>query len=356
MGPRQLQVVVKWLRAVGNFVLSATVLAVLLGLIVLATIPLGPNFTPIFVGVVPTASVLLAIIIEWKVAPASRRRFARRSGSARRQVSWHIMALVIVVMGVLLIVALTPTLLERSRRSDDADEALQNFVLVSDTTLEDAGLTRTLAELERARRTLEGAWPIGEASPIRLAVFRNREEYLSITRAPGWSDGGTRCLPEGPLIAVPSEKAEGILTETAPSATPHHEMVHAQMCQSLGWQSFYSIPRWFHEGLAQLYSKNGLRQFPDRTMNRIWVWFKRDQLMAPSSFCIYKAEGSLSEVQLFYATTWEFTRWLARQYGLEALEAAAQAVEPEKPLDEALATYYLGSSCQELYEAWRRSF
>ena len=56
-------------------------------------------------------------------------------------------------------------------------------------------------------------------------------------------------------------------------------MVHATWCQSLGRSSFESIPRWFHEGMAQWYENQGWRQFPDRAMNRGAVWMDRGNLL-----------------------------------------------------------------------------
>ena len=84
-----------------------------------------------------------------------------------------------------------------------------------------------------------------------------------------WSGGYTSCQEEGVTVGVPLENASNVLEELPASRTPLHEMVHATWCQSLTRDLFRSIPRWFHEGMAQWYENEGRRQFSGQSAKSV---------------------------------------------------------------------------------------
>ena len=247
---------------------------------------------------------------------------------------------------------------DRSDRSrpEDAKIALGYFEVTNASSfMERARLERTLAEFERARRRLLDEWSQPkENSRIPLYLYNNRTEFLA-----GWglkeAAGAAACLETGPIIGLPLEQASQTGTEQPASNTPLHEMVHAMMCQSLGKNSFYSVPRWFHEGMAELYSEEGISRWHKRILNRLLIWKYRQDLMPPDTFCNYEAGGSAAEVSRFYATTWEFLRSLDGRYGRHALTRIIDLVASGATFEDSLLKQ-LGGTCSELYTEWIRAF
>ena len=131
-------------------------------------------------------------------------------------------------------------------------------------------------------------------------------------------------------------------------------MVHALMCQALGPEATHSVSRWFHEGMAQLYESEGPGTF-DGTVNRIMVWFNRNDLMAARPFCLASTWVSQAEMKLFYGTSMEFVRTLESQHGRDKLITVIQAVQKGEPFEESLHKH-LGGSCDELHEKWLASW
>ena len=337
------------LRTAGYVTLVGVVLFFLEALVV-ELIPLGPWFRWMVAVVAPVVAVLAAFWLMRLEPRASDllRRLGRVANAMPRP-------LALVLLFAIMTASLSPRLVEYFSRASDAEAALQEFYVIYSPNVEPPRVERTLAEFERARRRLEGQWPTPpkESPTISLRLFRNLREYQAVFGSGTWSVGGMRCEENGAVIGVPLEEASTFLSEEHPSRTPLHEMVHATMCQSLGTQAFYSIPSWFHEGMAQLYEGEGFTQLDERALNRFTVWFKRGDLMTPEEFCRYMPRSSPAGVSLFYATAWEFARSLEARHGRDALNAVVSEVASGRTFEDSLQTH-LSGACTSLYGDWSR--
>ena len=317
----------------------------------MAAVSLGPRFNPMAMIVAPLLALPLAIGISL-IRPSR----VNRAEKARKRLSWKTLALLFVIPLPMIAVAMGPRMADHLSRSVDAEASLRSFAPIYPMDVDPAGVERTLAEFERARRQLEGEWPAPGPSPrITLLLFRDLHEYRALTGL-DWYGGHASCTEHGVTISVPLEEAPSLFDEEVPaSRTPMHEMVHATWCQSLGPFAFRSVPRWFHEGMASRYQNEGFRQLPQRLLNRAAVWLQRDNLLSPSSFCGYTSGGLRAEERLLYGTAWELIRSLEAAHGEQALKSLLEDVKEGKSFERSLRDR-LGSTCEDLYSEWSRSF
>ena len=321
-------------------------------LVILEVVSLGPRFGTMTTVVAP----LIALPIATRLALIKPRSTSRSDEWVKRHPRKFAL---IFTVAILLIVglAMSPRFMEHRSRGGDAETALQSFIPTHGAGVDPSKVERTLAEFERARRHLVDKWQVPETSPpISLYLFRDIREYRAHMATFGreWSGGYASCLDDGVTIGVPLEDASNVFEESPASRTPLHEMVHAIWCQSLGRSFYSSIPRWFHEGMAQWYANAGWRQFPERAMNRWSVWIGHGGLLSATEFCGYTSGGSRAEIKLLYGTSWEFIRSLQAGYGIQSLNEVVDDVRSGKSFNDSLLDRF-GGSCGELYAAWSQS-
>ena len=250
---------------------------------------------------------------------------------------------------------------EEKKNAVTAEEARDRFALTlypgSGPEFNPEAVNQTLRELEDSFHRLQDIWVLPEtADKIRVWLFRNLQDYQTIT---GNQDAGghASCPSEvGPAIVIPLERAPSAATDDNFSRTPMHEMVHALMCQSLGNEAFYSMPRWFLEGMAERYEMEGIARIMSRVEMRARLWLSRHSLMAPDRFCARRltARDEL-ERALFYETSREFANSLEARHGIEALNLVVDDVRTGVTFDESMEKR-MGGSCNELYMRWKDSF
>ena len=306
----------------------------LLELIVVSTVSLGSWFGPMTKVVAP----LVALPIAIRLALIKRHSDSRSNGWTKRHGRKAILLFVVAILPVMGF-AMSPAIIEHRSRSQDAEAALQSFIPIHESDVDHARLERTLAEFERARRNLADLWSIPDSSPrISLYLFRDLRQYKGYVTTMGldWSGGYAICQEDGVTIGVPLEEASNVFEESPASRTPLHEMVHATWCQKLGQGSYRSIPKWFHEGMAQWHDSASFRQFLDRALNRWMVWLSRGSVMSATEFCGYTSGGSHAEIRLLYGTSWEFIRSLETSHGIQRLNSVIGDVGAGKDFDESL--------------------
>ena len=248
----------------------------LFGLTALELIPLGPEFGLLLVIVPFIALMATALIKIFPALPPIRRRRAVGGVSTRERMALY----ALLTLAVIALAIITPTTIERLSRNEDAKAALLHFQIKHDPGVELPSLERTLAEFERARRSLSQEWTIPpEAPPVSLEILQDLETYRQL-REEKWSTGFVVCRESGVVIVVPVEAESGVVSEYDRSDTPRHEMAHAMMCQVLGQEAYFSIQLWYHEGLAQFYQYDKLTNLFDRAFNRLDVWWNRERSAA----------------------------------------------------------------------------
>ena len=344
--------VLKFLRAATSWLLLWGIITALVELVVVEVVSLGPRFGPLTTVVAPIVALPIATWLTL-VKPRNDSRFNAWLKGHERKASLILIIAVLPVVGL----AMTPTIIEHRSRGDDAEAALQSFVPVHGSGVDPAKVERTLAEFERSRRKLADLWLVPNPTPpISLYLFRDIREYKAYMATLGldWSGGYASCQPNGVTVGVPLEDASNVFEESPASRTPLHEMVHAIWCQSLGQGPYRSIPRWFHEGMAQRYENEGLSQFFDRALNRWAVWMSRGSLLSATEFCSYTSGGSRADIGLLYSTSWEFIRSLEAGNGIKTLNAVVEDVRAGKAFGDSIRDRF-GGSCSELYTSWSQS-
>ena len=273
-----------------------------------------------------------------------------------------------IVAGVLLVAAVPLSgLADREfkewRNAGKAAEAKQRFTVTSyvgrGPEFDTEAVNQTLWELEDSYQKLEHNWALPhEASKIQVWLFRNLEDYQART-GKDYAGGHASCLDEyGPVVVIPLEEAPRASSGDSLSRTPMHEMVHGMMCQSLGEAKFYSLPRWFHEGMAERYEMAGLNpaRFMLRAEKRAKLWFNKQNLMEPARFCAIGLNSrNRVELHTFYETSREFVNSLESSRGIGTLNLLVDDVGRGAIFEDSLEKRF-GGSCKELYNEWKNSF
>ncbi len=326
----------------------------LIGHIAFDRVSLGPRFG-LTVVVTIVASICVVIISRLLIIRASDslKRWGEHFPSWSRS---NKKKLIVGSLAIFLLI-LSPTMssfaCERISRAIDAESARQVFAIVGNSATEPGSTEYTLAEFERARRRLEGQWPIPENSlPILLHFFRDINEYHSAIGA-DWSAGALSCRETRITIFIPLEEVPEIFVGDEESHTPLHEMVHAMICQSIGKRAHRSIPSWFHEGIAEFHEHES-SSHSKRVSNRFKVWLSRQDLMNPDRFCDYIPPNNRAEIALFYATAGEFVHSLATGHGSDTLNAIVEDIGAGVAFEDSLRSF-LGGTCIGLYSEWSRS-
>ena len=343
-----------------GFLICLAIVAVLTGLVIASTVSLGPRFgvTVTVVALLIALSLVIVLVgaLLLQVVRNRARRNARWSTRRERRAALVFLALFFVVALPIAGFNAIAGFIDDRTRPQYAEAALESFVVKYEPPVDQARLERTLAEFERIRIDFADQWTVPDASPrIRLYLFRDEDHYRAHTagkRLIEWSAGYASCTVDGVVIYVPLEKAD----DRSPiSTTPAHEMVHAIWCQKLESELFWSIPRWFHEGMAERYENERGWQYWRKAINRWEVWLNRKNLLPATQFCTYQPEGSLAEIGLFYMTSLEFIRSLESRHGIRNLNAILEDVGGGKAFEDSLSDR-IGGTCDELYREWTQSF
>lgn len=130
-------------------------------------------------------------------------------------------------------------------------------------------------------------------------------------------------------------------------AVVKHEVVHVLLHQWAG-PSGARIPRWFHEGLAQVLS--GTKYLGAREEDLIWPALSRR--LTPFHELAEAFPHRESGLQLAYAQSLSYVAFLERRYGLPKLLEAVRRVDPETSFVLALVIVTRDSPLA-IEEAWR---
>ena len=329
--------------------------------IVIDEIPLGAKFLPAIAIAIFDASVTgsgIILILMLADQGAKEHKPIRRSPLTQKKVIFLFLISLgtVAVTGATLLGISAWADMQDARTNADAKLARREFVVLNQgPDLEQAKVNQTLAEFERARRHLQESWEVSNwRNPATLVLFSNIVEYRDAVGRE-WSAGGVHCSERGPVIYIPLERAINFLTENDKTHTPKHEMVHALMCQTLEAPAYLSVPRWFHEGMAQLYENDPWTMSSRRTQGRIMAWLGKDTLPDTEAFCEKPSMTSRQEVRMFYLASYEFTRSLEAKEDRATLIEIMDDVRARIPFEESLLRRF-GGSCSGLYESWLGSW
>jgi Peptidase MA superfamily len=132
-----------------------------------------------------------------------------------------------------------------------------------------------------------------------------------------------------------------------PRGVVTHELVHELLDQMVAPYG-HSLPRWFHEGLAQHLA--GDTYLGGREEDLLWRLAARRSL----SFAELRQSFPIDpeDLQAAYAQSYSYVAWLVRQFGIETLLQAARNVDRETSFEAALVGGTRRTTLQ-LEDGWR---
>ena len=323
-------------------------------------VAIGPRFVPSIITtwvLTPVATGPVTVLLLWSIAKSPD--FSKKATFTRKEIVVYAS-----IIGMIILALPLTSLVEREvkeyRNEHNAQAAQERFTIAfhlgNGPEFEEHALNQTLADLERSYQRLKDLWVLPEgAEKIYVELHRDIQSYHQST---GNLDAGghLHCTERTPVIYIPLEEAPSSSGVDNSFRTPMHEMVHALMCQSSGPDAFYSIPRWFHEGMARRFQFEGLTRLKKRFDNRTTVWQERDELLNQETFCVRGPRGlSDSERANFYRTAHEFIRFIESGHDLRNLNLIVDDARNGNTFDESMRER-LGGTCEELYTRWKESF
>ena len=348
-----------------------SLLIIVLGLLkVTDVVPLGPEFRKAVVlwcVIAFLVGLVLILLCKKYVTPWMAQESLPEGYTRWFSRLFHIAAVVIILGLVVSPVAFFAwDDVQKSKITKNASLARQEFIIVTyddEEEFDQGKLDRTLSELEQARRQLVGQWQeLQDDLPIALHLFGD-VRHIHTMVDDETTGGAVICQPHSVIVLVPLEEELPVLTEDTTN-TPVHEMVHALMCSTLGQSAFYLLPRWYHEGMAQLYQNDG--NTPGRLWNRWQMWLQRDRLMTPEVFCSNRGYDSSSHKKLLYISSQEFVRYLEKRHGRSTLNRVVDDVRSGATIEDFIMNSprvfedslrdRLGGSCLDLYGEWIESW
>jgi len=213
-------------------------------------------------------------------------------------------------------------------------------------------INATLVDLERAYEELDDHLSAAERTVImKVRLFPSLDAFQQYTN--GQYLGITSCSDGAPAITLPARQPGDALPGQPGALTPRHEMVHAMICMTAGP---ISIPRWFHEGLAEYETLKGVDWLVSRTGLRLFLWGERDRIPSQNALASYSPDSSTKELEgLHYATSFELMRYIVRSLKGRSPWMIVREVSEGRSFDSCLEDA-TGHGFGELYGEWLVSF
>ncbi|MGC6486224.1 MAG: peptidase MA family metallohydrolase [Planctomycetota bacterium] len=126
-----------------------------------------------------------------------------------------------------------------------------------------------------------------------------------------------------------------------------HELVHELLDQYCGKNGRY-LPRWFHEGLAQLLAGDTYLGASEDDL----VWRVTGGSLRSVDRLAARFPATTVQLRTAYAQSYSYVAWLAREHGLPALLRVARYTDARTSFSRALVAQ-TGRSTLALEDAWR---
>ena len=212
-------------------------------------------------------------------------------------------------------------------------------------------------ELERAYQRISQEWANISAEVIQVHIYPDQESFLRATGLGKHTAGATSCAGNAANIHVYLEDSPNDSGLRVDPETARHETAHAVMCQVLGSTVTSQIPDWIHEGYARLAQYGAWSDWYSKSSNRLRVWLGRSGILSGERFCSFDVplRDESSDIGFFYATAWEFVRWLDGQEGDSFAMRINNAFEETEHPEQAISIA-LGQSCETSFDDWLKTF
>lgn len=133
---------------------------------------------------------------------------------------------------------------------------------------------------------------------------------------------------------------------SSPRAVVTHELVH-ELLDQLVRPKGGSLPRWFHEGLAQFLAGDTYLGAREEDL----VWRAASGRLPAFAELAEKFPTARDEVQVAYAQSFSYVSWLVREFGLQRVIRVARNVDDLTSFERALVGVTQRSTLQ-LQDAW----
>jgi hypothetical protein len=299
-----------------QFVFFLGMFSLAIGVVLIDQVKPAILFNPYILSLIMLSLIALAGYVTLKLKPTKTRSNWLSTWSRKKILILSGLAIAVVI-GIPLAVRGVQYLNDQRL----LEEANTQFQIEASSLASQGQIENTLIELERQLSKLRSKYI--EDPPdylIQVWIFADVTELQAETSAPDWSDAFVSITPgESPIIYILVEPEGERFDKTAPTARPAHEITHVVTYEALELQSMTLIPRFFHEGLAQYESLKGLPNLLYRLTIRIFL-FTLDPSLVLQDEPPYLYRGATQEyVDIFYALSYEFARYLADEYGEERL-------------------------------------
>jgi hypothetical protein len=321
-----MKVLKRLLSIIGRFVyflFLLGILALLSALILIDQIKPATLFNPYILFLIIAMLIALAAYVTLKMK-VKKTKSNWLSGWSKKRKRIVFVLIVALLIGVPLAIAGTRYLNDQRL----LEHASTQFQIEASSLASQGQIENTLIELERQLTKLRSSYV--EEPPdymIKVRMFADVSELQGGTSSPDWADAFVRITPgESPIIYIPVEPESQRFGKSAPTDRPAHEITHVATYEALKLQSMTLIPRFFCEALAQYESLKGMPNLLSRLSIRVFLFTLEPSLALrdePPDLYLTTTE---KDVDIFYALSYEFGRYLADEYGEEKLWRIVQLV------------------------------
>jgi hypothetical protein len=279
-------------------------------------------------------------------------------GGVRRRVSRKTFAIIWVGLALVLIGFYTFQTLDEAQHLKNANN---EFVVSQADPIGKGRIDTTLVELDRQFMKLSEAYgPIPHPEGMSIVLYNTVQSLQSKSKMQEWADAYFSYRAGKAEIHLPAEQTNtgSGNSKALVSSRPGHEIGHYVIFQIVGEQHAGQIPLWFNEGLVQYESLKGwdINRIWERDIIGIGLWLyniSNPALLNDGRFLFQNTMYPNEHVDVFYAASMEFVRYVAEHYGglrnvLERVangEAFVYAFQEET-----------GRNYQEAYGQWHLAF
>jgi hypothetical protein len=305
------------------FVFFLGMLSLFIGGVLIDQIKPTILFKPYILSLIIAMLIALAAYVTLKMkVKKTKSDWLSRWPKKRKRIVFVL--IVAVLIGVPLAIAGTRYLSDQRL----LEHASTQFQIEASSLASQGQIENTLVELERQLTKLRSSYV--EEPPdymIKVRMFTDVSELQGGTSSPDWADAFVRITPgESPIIYIPVEPESQRFGKSAPTDRPAHEITHVVTYEALKFQSMTLIPRFFCEALAQYESLKGMPNLLSRLSIRIFLFTLEPSLVLRDEPPDLYLETTQKDVDIFYALSYEFGRYLADEYGEEKLWRIVQLV------------------------------
>lgn len=239
--------------------------------------------------------------------------------SAKKQISNKA---VVIVFGIFVVASLFYLAYGNISKSQHLKSAKQEFTVVQADPISEERIDTTLVELDSQFSRLNNEYgPVPRPDGMKIVMFATVQSLQMKTKIQQWADAYFTFVSGQPEIDIPAEQANDSGSNNGiVSPVPGHEIAHFVIYEIVGAEHYNQIPLWFNEGLAQYESLKGFEytKIEARSGTSLGLWLyniSNPSLLGDSKFLLHSKTYPTHDIDVFYAGSLEFVRYIDSHYG-----------------------------------------